>query len=158
MLNQEEKKYPVYRFSFKWHQEDYQNNGTGFNRMFKVEPTKEELQEIVDETIKRTNEKYKVTEWLQSEYSLKEYESWALIWFQHITYNQFETNSEVLSSFTNFVNRKKLLNRQNGHYDTEMNFDVKTPFYCLMGAEDYYRWNICRCEHCIEQGKITVDH
>ena len=39
-----------------------------------------------------------------------------------------------------------------------MNHDSKKPYYCLMGAEDYYRWKICRCEHCTKLGKITIDH
>jgi hypothetical protein len=157
-MNTQEKKFPIYKFSFRWHQDNFENNGTGFNRIFKEEPTHEELQQIVDDTVKRTNEKYKVTEWLKEDYEFKEYESWALIWFQHITFNQFETDEEVERSFSDFVDRKKMINLKNGHYESDMREGNDSPYYCLMGAEDRWRWNICRCEHCLEQGKITVDH
>jgi len=46
----------------------------------------------------------------------------------------------------------------NGYYANEPHFGNNKPFCCLMGAEDSWRWKICRCEHCQKAEKITIDH
>jgi hypothetical protein len=160
----EEKKYPIYRFSASWNQIDFQNNFTSYYHMYKEEPTEEQLNEELNNWKNQLEKKHKeegkhITEWHNMKYEYKEHESWCIGWSNHYTYNLFETDSEVWSSFFAFVNRKKQLNRKNGHGDSEQyDFNNKNPFYCLMGAEDIWRWNICRCEHCQKAGKITVNH
>jgi hypothetical protein len=160
----EEKIYPIYRFSASWNQIGYDKNFSSYYHMYKEEPTEQQLKEELNKWKENLEKKHKdeginVTEWLSSKYEYKEHESWCIGWFNHYTYNLYETDSEVWSSFFKFVNRKKQLNRKNGHGDSEQyDFNNKNPFYCLMGAEDTWRWNICRCEHCQKAGKITVDH
>lgn len=162
----EEKKFPIYEFILKWNQNNYKGNSSSVNIMFKEIPTEDELQTNLNEfktcIEKRHLEKGEIIlEWLICEYKYVEDESWVLKFFNHMTYNQFETDEEIEKSFDKFIDRKKLLNRQNGHGDTEMRFrddDMEKPFYCLMGAEDSWRWKICRCKHCKAQGKITIDH
>jgi hypothetical protein len=163
----EEKKFPIYNFSFRWNQDNYENNGSSFSKMYKEEPTENELRQDLENSKqyrekKQIEEGHPVTEWLEVEYKYIEHESWVLIWFNHMTYNQFETDAEVEESFKTYINRMKRLNMENGHSATEMNYsqpyDSNKPFHCLMGAEDHWRWNICRCEHCQAQGKITIDH
>lgn len=160
----EEKKYPIYKFYAKWNQDNYENNGTGIRKMYREEPSIEQLENDLS-TYKQTitnsqiEKGHPVTEWLEIGYKYFEHESWVLQWFNHMTYNQFDTDEEVERSFWNFIDRKMIQNRENGHGETEQfNYENKNPFYCFMGAEDRWRWKICRCEHCQAQKKITIDH
>lgn len=162
----EEKKFPIYNFKASWNQDNFQNNGTSSSIMCKEDLNEEELQKKFNRwksnIEKQQIEKgHPVIEWLHSSCEYVEHEVWTLYWFNHITYNQFETDEEVRKSFYNFIERKKELNRKNGHDDTQAIYidgKISKPFYCLMGAEDEWRWKICRCEHCIAEGKIMIDH
>jgi hypothetical protein len=155
----EEKKFPIYKFKASWNQDNFNNNGTGYSVMYKEEPTQEQLDNDLASLKKHIEEKYHVTEWLELRYEFYEYESWCLTWFSHYTYNQFDDDTEVERSFMYFIQRKMALNLQNGHHETvQGDFNNKKPFYCFMGAEDNWRWKICRCEHCQKAGKITIDH
>lgn len=163
----EEKKFPIYRFILRWNQDNYQDNGTSFSKMYKTEPSQEELEADLLNSKKFREDKnwdegHPIIEWLEARYEYVEHESWVLGWFNHMTYNQFETDEEIERSFQNFIDRKMLLNRQNGHGETEANYsepyNPDKPFYCFMGAEGRWRWKICRCEHCVAAGKITIDH
>lgn len=138
----EEKKYPIYKFYAKWDQDDYKNNFTDYYIMYKENPSASQLEDELKELKLRTLAKHKNVIFKNIEYEFAEEESWCIGWFNHYTYNEFETDSEVERSFRDFVGRKKLLKDS----------------YCLMGAEDRYRWEICRCEHCVKAGKITIDH
>jgi len=134
-------KYPIYKFSLRWNQDDYQNNSVGCSIMYKEIPTKEKLNNDLEE------------------YEYYEDEVWMLNWFNHITYNLFETDEEVERSFRNFIDRKMQINRKNGHgYTEHHHYNKDRPFYCFMGAEDEWRWKICRCDDCKRIGKITISH
>lgn len=74
-------------------------------------------------------------------------EEWAGGWFGHWTFDDGQTDAEVLESFEQFVRRMQRMIREEGH-----------EAYCLMGAEDRWRWKLCRCEHCKAQGVIRIDH
>jgi len=163
----EDKKFPIYKFFATWDQDNYENNGSSFYKMYKEEPTVEQLENDLNNyklniINKQNEEKHPVTDWKEIAYKYIEHESWVLHWFNHMTYNQFETDTEVEESFSNFIKRKKKQNMQNGHSATEMNYSMPynpdKPFYCFMGADESWRWKICRCEHCVAQGKITIDH
>jgi len=163
----EEKKFPIYEFYARWNQDNYENNGSEFRKMYKNEPSHEQLEEDLQRyknniEKKQIEEGHPVTKWLELGYKYIEHETWCLGWFNHMTYNQFEIDDEVRRSFLSFIDRKKQQNIKNGHYATEINYNIpynpEKPFYCFMGAEDMWRWQICRCEHCQAQGKITIDH
>jgi hypothetical protein len=156
----EEKKFPIYGFSFRWHQDNYQNNASAFSQMFKEEPTREELEEVISKNVERINKEKNVTEWLEAKYHYKEHETWHSNWFNHMTYNDFETNEEVELSFSEYLDRIKLENNKNGHYGFEANYDLdhNITFRSVMGADDRDRWKICRCKDCKKMGKITIDH
>lgn len=165
-----EKKFPIYRFTFKWNQKEKDSsgedsrkgNGTSFTKMFRNRQTDEELNN------------YRNSWWnyyfaaeenmgldLQIDSMETEYvgeETWHLTWFTHETFDLGQSDEEVLESFEKFVQSKEELNRRShGRYgDGE---------YCLMGAEDRWRWRgsedkpaPCRCEHCKEQGVIRISH
>ena len=157
----EENKFPIYKFYATWDQDDFENNGTGYSIMYKENPSAEQLESELQEFKFGILAKHNGVVFKNAEYKFVEEESWCLTWFSHYTYNQFETDSEVERSFRDFVDRKEEFNWKNGHHvsDMNMNLDMKEhPYYCLMGAEDRYRWKICRCEHCVKLGKITIDH
>lgn len=85
--------------------------------------------------------------------SLHCYDNWTLRWFQHETRNVHLSDDELLASFACFVSRK-----MPGQYALDFNIKGEEK-YCLMGAEDRWRWKgPCRCEHCIEQGVVRIDH
>ncbi len=158
----EEKKFPIYKYWATWKQDDLDyNNGFSSSIMFKEYKTEDELNKLLQEIIqKNAYEKYtdKNPVLIDSGIEFKEEESWCLRWFNHYTYNLFKTDEEVKKSFNEFIERKIKQNWENGHYQTERKEGNSNPFYCFMGAEDRWRWNICRCEHCQEVGKITIDH
>jgi len=139
----EEKKFPIYKFYANWDQDDYRNNGTGFSIMYKENPSADQLEEQLKQFKLEILAKHNGVIFKNIEYEFVEEETWCLKWFNHYTFNQFETDSEIERSFREFVSRKRLLGEDK---------------YCLMGAEDRYRWKICHCEHCKRLGKITIDH
>ena len=186
-MSVEEKKFPIYKFNFRWNElgdtSKYKDNprwteglpegriwnGTGFSKMFKEEQT----QEFIDKFANDWWENYKVQDKnkdldfvldkITAEF--KENESWFLTWFSHETIDIGQTDEEVLQSFESFVRRKEELNYQSRIKDDK---DV----YCLMGAEDRWRWRgadengnhsdntppPCRCKFCKEQGVIRIGH
>ncbi len=193
-----EKAYPIYKLTAKWEQdgehdpeypifhkglkEGRVHNSTGFSYMFKVEQTDAEL--TIFSSNWWTNHYNKIDKYdkvplsekhvdnLVIEFKLIEYETWYLTWFQHQTFDNGQTNEEVLRSFEKFVRRKEDLNHKNSHWGGDRNFDNDKPFYTLMGAEDRWRWHgsgkngkpdehspaPCRCKYCKEQGVIRIAH
>ena len=90
--------------------------------------------------------------------SLLRYETWCLDWFSHWTFDDERSDAEYLQSFADFVNRMERIDD-----------------YCLMGAEDRWRWHgvaddgettdpnkytkpPCRCKGCKEKGIVRIDH
>jgi len=85
------------------------------------------------------------------------YETWCLLWFQHYTLNIHLSDEELLLSFEMFVRKKEPLQR---NLDVPLKYrDPTIGTYCLMGAEDRWRWKgPCRCEYCRAQGVVRIDH
>ena len=170
--------YPIYKFTASWHEDGdapYPNwkiglpdgkiwNGTGWSKMYKTVPHQKEPElHILNWWEKYKNEKLvnknPSTPLLHVE--LYEYETWCLDWFQHHTFDTGQTDEEALASFERFVQRKERIIREKGE-----------TAYCLMGAEDRYRWTgsgddgkldtntkpPCRCKYCKEQGMIRIRH
>ena len=154
----EEKKYPIYRFSAVWDQEDYKNNSTSIYRMFESRLSDEELGENLEKFKQNIIEKHPDAIFKSCECKYIEDETWSIQWFNHITLNKFDNDNEAIKSFERFVNRKSELNLTNGHYKGDMNFNSNEPYYCLMGAEDRYRWEVCHCEHCKKGGWTIINH
>ena len=92
------------------------------------------------------------------EVSLLRYERWCLSWFSHWTFDDGRSDEEYLRSFARFVIRMERIEN-----------------YCLMGAEDEWRWHgvaddgettdpnkytdpPCRCKHCKAKGIVRIDH
>jgi len=139
----QEKKFPIYKFYATWDQDGFENNCSDYYIMYKENSSASQLEEELQLFKLGILSRHNDVVFRSIEYEFVEEESWCLGWFNHYTFNEFENDSEVERSFRDFVGRKKLLGEGK---------------YCLMGAEDRYRWVICRCEHCVKLGKITIDH
>jgi hypothetical protein len=144
-------------------------NSTSFRKMYKTEPCNQELNKyLIDWWDKyRNNDKMKdkniSVPILKVE--LFEWETWCLTWFQHETFDVGQSDREALDSFRRFVDRKIILNKKS-------RFENGKDIYCLMGAEDRWRWcgaepngdsnsksePPCRCKFCKEQGVIRIGH
>lgn len=150
-----EKKYPIYRFSAVWNQSDYKKNSSSCYQMYKEKLTQDEMDEKLEEFKTNVTKDKTEVEFISSTVEYLEDETWVGKWFCHFTFNKFNSDSEAEKSFEEFVDRKIELNLQHGHHRDDMNFASKEPYYCLMGAEDRWRWEVCHCEHC-EKNKWTI--
>jgi hypothetical protein len=153
----EEQKYPIYKFWAKWDQDNYENNFTGFNKMYRATPTAEELENDFNLFKESIEKNCVLLRWIESGYKYVEDESWVLKWFSHLTYNLFEKEEDAFESFHKFVNRKIKFNIDNGQWATDYR-DYNKPYYCLMGAEDAWRWKLCGCDECKKIGQTAITH
>jgi hypothetical protein len=190
MIINNEKAFPIYSFSVKWSVDGIQDskypnrykdlpdgrvwNSTNFDSMFKTKKTKQQLNNYFNNWWDKYKLKFQNVSDLSVTIKFKEYEVWLIEWFSHLTFDIGKSNNEILKSFQNFIDRKIKINYENGHYGTEYNKDSKLPYYCLMGAEDRWRWHAanengesgdpennlppCRCKFCKEQGVVRIGH
>ena len=160
-----ERKYPIYQIGAKWDQDNFKGNGTSYSRMYRDDPGDMAYIDAVNWwvnmliTPKRDGvsliERHPKLISLHCEFV--GYEAWCLGWFSHYTYNTHLTDEELLASFDQFVWEKSPLQR---NLDLPSEYrDPNIGTYCLMGAEDRWRWEgPCHCEHCKAQGVTRIDH
>ena len=190
-----EKAYPIFDIWARWTQDRTERDsdprprqiqGLPANRIrngvscWAKMPKLEEPLEVIERTLAHETltvwwPKYKVDEKnrdlnfadLRFGITFRRWEVWCLEWFQHWTWDVGLSDEEVLNSFGRYVFRTELLNeRERGHPSYR-----QEPAYCLMGAEDRYRWRgsktgapdehtdpPCRCPHCKEQGVVRIAH
>lgn len=180
-----EQRFPIYQFKATWiqdgvHDDKYPNwhkglpegrvwDSVSFRKMYREEPNLREVQlYLIDwwDTYKlKKQERIKNPSIPLLSVELYEWETWCLNWFQHYTFDTGQNDLEVLASFERFIERKQRLNMESQAKD-------KTDVYCLMGAEDRWRWHgaepdgegdtrspaPCRCKFCKEQGVIRIGH
>ena len=174
---EDEQAYPIYSVEIRWTQDirfDYEpadwqikdlpkgriHNSTTFSQMYKEEQDIETLkQKIETESVPKILAKKEHDLPIVNPSDVKidvdfvRYETWCLEWFCHWTYDDGRSDEEYLQSFTNFVNRME-----------------RVEEYCLMGAEDRWRWKgttddgegetppPCRCAGCRKAGVVRVNH
>lgn len=183
--------YPIWRINVKWIQDGNQSqypktwweglpegkfyNSTSYYIMYK-EP--KSYDEIYQESVEWFN-KYKNNDKLKDKNVSDEqimiefirYETWCGQHFNHYTYDTGQTDEEILVSFEKFVQRMEILNLREGK---EVHFrdgsgSYWQDVYCLMGAEDRWRWSggnsyenrtdpPCRCDGCKKYGLIRINH
>ena len=179
-----EKAYQVYHLGVVWHQDgdsEYSKslkngrirNSTSSYRMYKKETSYDDVRNVgLKWWAKISNkEKYdgKHLLLIRIEVIFQGYETWCGSWFNHWTFDMGQTDEEVVRSFERFVYRKTILNEKNGHYNNQWHSIAEdNPYYCLMGAEDRYRWSAseeygadkipCRCEGCKKYGVLRICH
>lgn len=187
MIDLKEKKYFIYEFTLNWiqdgeHDEKYPKSHKGLKKgrvrnsvsksiMFKNELSDKEARVFLNKFYKKNvieKETIKHPYLIKKEYKFLRKDNWCLHWFNHWTFDEGQTDEEVISSFENFVYEKEEENRRNGQ--TEYHIDYSKPYYCLMGAEDRWRWSSvddngnqsskipCRCAGCRKNGIISINH
>lgn len=169
--------YPIYAFNARWLQDPTEFcpadtpdgkiwNHCDFYRMFKEDKTPSELNEI---SLKWWEE-YKLSKHFIVDFKgvveppeisveFSKYEVWCIGWFSHWTFDVGKSDQHVLFSFQKFVDRMRNVEK-----------------YCLMGAEDRWRWSgsddcdtgpfgqgnktdpPCRCKQCKKLGIVRIDH
>jgi hypothetical protein len=163
--------YPIYQIEFTWLDKNDKKDSTGWKVMFKEPLTDDEQQEKLKEYGEQLERKYN-SKCMQGSMKFVEYETWCIERFCHYTYDNGQTNQEVLDSFEKFVQRKENMNLQNGHQISDPDYSLPNwtkTYYCLMGAEDRWRWcggedrehrtdAPCRCEGCKKNGLIRINH
>ena len=95
--------------------------------------------------------------------TFERHETWCGTWFNHWTFDNGQTDEQVLVSFARFVDRMLPL--------CAPPLSIEAGEYCLMGAEDRSRWcgtkdghtdnqtpPPCRCEYCKAQGVVRIGH
>lgn len=97
-------------------------------------------------------------------------ETWCGTWFSHWTFDQGQSDEEARESFWQYVNRMEIYNRQHGKMVGEPGKQYPQEPFCLMGAEDRWRWHSetddgervdqvpCRCKHCKKAGVLRIGH
>jgi hypothetical protein len=164
ILLENEKIFPIFITSATWSQDDLdRNNGTSFYRMYPIGTTIEQARQDAikwwEELI--TSEKYadKNPQLISLNVRFFANDTWCITWFSHYTLNTHLSDAELLTSFENFTTRKRVENYNNGHDYDDRRDEAWGPFYCLMGAEDRWRWkDPCRCASCQKRGLVRIDH
>jgi hypothetical protein len=152
------------------------SNGTSMDNMYEGEKTVEEVTKEMkvwwEEYKERNKGKMKNPTDIDIKVEFMEYETWVQEWFAHRTFDKGQTDDEILTSFEKFVTRKEHVNETESEW---VEFETSTKEgatgymqdkYCLMGAEDRWRWKAdkdgtnppCRCKHCKEQGIVRIGH
>ncbi len=191
------KTYPIYSISASYIQDDtsdkndewynkrreglpigrIKGNSHYYNRMFRKRPCLQILQKEY-ETIFLSNlnssKDYPIinpTD-LVITIRLSHWEEWCLTWFAHFIFDNGQSDVEILESFEKYVWRIQRQNQDEGYRDDEGYWQEP---YCLMGAEDRWRWRSastngdnnqdpdkypppCRCDGCKERGVIAINH
>lgn len=160
----EEKKYAKYHIyiEYDYTKENENKNSSLSSEILIKEDSLKEINKFVKNTFKY-REKFKkelniVTKKIEIKFI--EFTTWCLTWFSHYTYNTNLSNSELLESFEKYVDEKKEFNF-NINEESIISFEARVPKekrICLMGAEDRWRWKLCRCKHCQKQGVVRIDH
>lgn len=100
-----------------------------------------------DEYLKLNKKKKSFNNIRLKEVSIKfdRFDSWCRGWFYHTSFNILLSDKQLIDSFEEYIDRMK----------------KEKPDFCLMGANDYYRWEdkgICRCKYCKKLGIVRIDH
>lgn len=164
--------YPIYRISLNFkckdnEDDEWTSNSVCKSIMYKTPRTDDQLDEVVRNWIISLDSKYKyVSNTTDYSYKLIRYETWCLDWFCHYTFDIGQSDSEVMTSFEEYVSR----------YEHQQNLPVEAieklgdKYVCLMGAEDRWRWGHkdeltrdivpgpCRCAGCRKAGVIRINH
>jgi hypothetical protein len=138
------KKYPIYGISLKWLTKGIGKDSEYFKFMTKRKLSSKELTKKLEKAknnslLKVGRNKFK--KWVSTEIKYIESEEWICGWFDHRTFNSFKSKSEAFINFSKYVSRKK-----------------NDPQYCLMGAEDEWRWSICNCKECQKSRMTIINH
>lgn len=153
-----DKEYPVWVISARWNNRDYQNNGTSFNISHRIKYSDKVMLDKANKWWKKyCLKKYpnEIPELLELKCEYVGNFAWYMVWFCHKSLNRFETEEEAFKSFRNyFYNLKKVKTYDN----LDNTYKAKEFEYCVMGAEDEWRWKYCQCKTCKRLKQTIINH
>jgi len=173
----EERQYFIYQANLNWLYEDPDrkpterckpneqglwHNGMGMTVPSKVELSRDQLTEKINERWKGMDNKGRNAVNTTADVRLGKKAEWWLTWFQHETFDVGQDNRRALRSFEDYI--CWVMSLPTNEYGD--------PPFTLMGAEDHWRWHgaepdgepetrsdpPCRCKHCKELGLIRIAH
>lgn len=187
-----EKAYPIYAVSARWIQDGEHDpayprsheglpegriwNSTGYSAMLR-EPDLEKVHADALEWWRKyasdKTETIRNPELTSLEVKFVRNETWCGGHFSHWTFDTGQSGEEALASFERFVCRMENFIQR----ETKYKNGYPNKPYCLMGAEDRYRWcgrpggtgilgfsnepstsAPCRCDGCKTLGLLRIDH
>jgi len=80
---------------------------------------------------------------------------WVCGWFSHQTFRDGRSDDEIYNSFSAWVEQYRWM-QDLSYVDFEKNHGQ--PYVCLMGAEDHWRWKLCECQTCKDEGVAVFTH
>ena len=148
-------KFPVSKIILNWHQPGLKRpNGISIDTMYNVEEYNFDL--VQDESWRLWQHqvgRYKGSTLVKIKTKYLGMFEWCLGWFSHWTFPKGRSDDELLESF-----RRHVEEIQRSNYKA-MAEGAKYEPWCLMGAEDRYRWDgPCHCIHCQEINVIRMIH
>ena len=155
----EEKEYPIWVVSARWDNKDYPNNGTSFTVSYRKDYTQEQMDKKAQDWFKKMCAKKYPNETI-TPISLKvEFKGksvWFGQWFSHKSLNRFETQEEAFKSFSKYMDSLKK-SKPYEQWDS-MFIDKNGYEYCVMGAENEWRWKYCECKACKRLKQTIIQH
>lgn len=140
-----DEKYPIYEIETEWLEcKDSLPGSTSMCIMFKKHMCEGDKEHLISDFEKGFRDKNNIKGILKTNVYFSELETWSLSWFAHYTFDIGQTDQEIIQSFAEYVKRKLPVMYEMRH--------------SLMGAEDRWRWKICRCDKCCQRGVITIVH
>jgi hypothetical protein len=162
-----EKIYPKYSIGVSFTEGSSSPTGTDWTTMFREPRT---TQDIINElqTIWWPNyiKKHQDSNDPRFDVQFIGNDTWCINWFNHWTFDIGLTDEQILESFSNYVGRIKCANEYIRYNDDSNLLNGREDFFCLMGAEDRWRWHgenehdqsPCQCIHCKGQKLIRIGH
>lgn len=185
------KTYPIYSIAISYIQDDIYNKNNEshdkdreglpvgrirnmscyHNRMFRKRPDVSFLKQKYINNFLEEKKNINPTD-IDIKIKLIDYETWCLAWFSHYTLDNGQSDVEILESFEKYVRRIQRRNQDEGYMNDQGYWQEP---YCLMGAEDRWRWRAasengdnnqdpdkypppCRCNGCKERSVIAINH
>ena len=166
---QEDPKYPIYRFTVEFDNKEY---NTSCTQMFRECLTSNEALAHLTQFMQTVMTRERIWD-NGASYTLQNLglrvtkmawetagcETWCIVWFNHYTFDIGLSDEEVLASFERYVQRN--IPYAMGEYESYEVYCSRVPAekgVSLMGAQDRWRWKLCRCPDCEKRGVVTIDH
>jgi hypothetical protein len=151
--------YPVWVISARWDNKEYKNNGTSFTVSYRVNFSEATMHKKARRWFEKMVAKKFPGEKIEpNELKVRFIEKavWYGMWFHHRSLNLFPDEATARKSFQDYF---WSLKQKRGDRDYDANFITPSGYeYCVMGAQDYWRWKYCGCKQCKRLGITIIKH
>lgn len=146
------------------------SNSTEGGMMFAEALTPEQVTDEIKNAQSRLLKSSPTAEDMETEVTIRVWETWCLAWFNHWTWPKDRTDAELERSFQKYVGRhSRYQNTLSDALLSGYGEEVNRGEYllCLMGAEEQWRWRgengdtvrvVCRCAGCSKHGVVRINH